>query len=253
MKIFLSWSGTRSEAAAQAFREWLPDLINAVDPWMSSADIGAGARWNAAIQRELQESRFGLIFVTPSNTVAPWLLFEAGALAKTVDDTHVCPILIGLKATDLPGGPLSQFQAKASDREEIWQLVQTINRAIDSGAMPESRLERAFEKWWPDLADKLDALPPDEYELSSHRSPEEMIEEILTITRGLERGQSAISVHLGITGRANERLERYIYEQGMPEDMASFLRRYDAAVGLVGHSIVPEQEDERDTKTDREE
>lgn len=42
MKVFLSGSGEKSKAAAEAFRRWLPCVLQSVRPWMSDRDIGAG-------------------------------------------------------------------------------------------------------------------------------------------------------------------------------------------------------------------
>jgi len=39
MKIFISWSGPRSAAVAELFKEYLPMINNAFDPWLSSEDI----------------------------------------------------------------------------------------------------------------------------------------------------------------------------------------------------------------------
>jgi hypothetical protein len=45
MKLFISWSGEASHAVAKAFREWIPSVINAVEPWLSDEDIATGAHW----------------------------------------------------------------------------------------------------------------------------------------------------------------------------------------------------------------
>lgn len=44
MKIFISWSGTRSRAMAVALRNWLPDVVQAFKPFMSEEDIEKGRR-----------------------------------------------------------------------------------------------------------------------------------------------------------------------------------------------------------------
>ena len=53
MKVFISWSGTRSKLIATALRKWLPYIMQSVEPWMSDTDINAGARWSREIEKEL--------------------------------------------------------------------------------------------------------------------------------------------------------------------------------------------------------
>lgn len=86
MKVFISWSGARSKAVASKLREWLPDVIQNIEPWMSRHDIKAGERWDKELSGELNDSKFGIICLTSDNYDAPWILFEAGALSKTIDD-----------------------------------------------------------------------------------------------------------------------------------------------------------------------
>jgi hypothetical protein len=161
MKVFISWSGTRSKAVAKRLRDWLPDVIQDVQPWMSATDIDAGARWGQKVQGELQESRFGIICLTKTNQTAPWILFEAGALAKSIEGTFVCPYLIDLEPSELLPGPMTQFQAKRANEQDTLDLVRTINQAREE-RLPTEKLERAFTRWWPDLAQEIKALPEDD-------------------------------------------------------------------------------------------
>ncbi|HEX8068660.1 MAG TPA: toll/interleukin-1 receptor domain-containing protein [Pyrinomonadaceae bacterium] len=158
MKLFISWSGVRSKAVAEALRGWIPDVIHAVQPWMSSEDIDPGARWSAEIDKGLDATKFGIICVTPENIDTPWILFEAGALAKAIADTSVCPYLVGLDYTSLRG-PLAQFQAAQARRDDTYALVRTINQCLGEDALSEDRLRRSFERWWPDLEAVLENLP----------------------------------------------------------------------------------------------
>jgi hypothetical protein len=111
MKVFLSWSRDRSKSVATALEQWIPDVLQEVEPWISS-DIGAGQRWNREIDKELSKTDFGILCLTRENLQERWILFEAGALAKRVgEDARVVPYLIDdLRPEDLKP-PLGLFQA----------------------------------------------------------------------------------------------------------------------------------------------
>ena len=185
MKIFISWSGSRSKAVAIALRRWIPDVIQFVEPWMSETDIEAGARWGRDIEKELEETQFGIICVTKDNQNAPWLLFETGALAKTIAGTFVCPYLIEINPVDLSQGPLTQFQGKRAIQNETWELVCTINKALKDNCLPEERLKRTFDRAWPDLENALENLPAERTHQLPARSAENVTNEILGLVRGL--------------------------------------------------------------------
>src|ERR1043166_6804369 len=89
MKVFVSWAGEPSKTVALALRRWLPDVLQDVDAWMSATDLDAGVRWGRHIDAELAQSSFGVLCLTRTNQGSPWILFEAGALAKTPENTHV--------------------------------------------------------------------------------------------------------------------------------------------------------------------
>ncbi|SRR6266446_587386 len=110
MKCFISWSGERSKAVAEAVRYWLPKVIQAIEPWMSSDDIEKGTRWRSGLASELEQSRIGIICLTQENLESTWLHFEAGALSRQQQSTYVCAFLLGLEPTDVRE-PLAQFQA----------------------------------------------------------------------------------------------------------------------------------------------
>ncbi len=82
MKVFISWSGDRSRVVAEALRDWLPNVIQALDPWISE-DIAKGTKWLSKIDEELDKARVGIICSTMENCAATWIVFEASALAKS--------------------------------------------------------------------------------------------------------------------------------------------------------------------------
>ena len=123
VKVFISWSGDPSRLIAKALAEWLRNVVQHVDPWMSDENIVSGARWNEAIAKELGETNFGIVCVTRGNQHAPWLIFEAGALAKSVEMARVVPLCIDLSFSEITG-PLSGFQGRPLDRNGVGRLVQ---------------------------------------------------------------------------------------------------------------------------------
>jgi len=162
---------------------------------MSEEDIKAGIRWDTEVRSKLEESHFGILCLTPDNLNAPWLLFEAGALAKTVDGTYVCPYLVGLKKADL-SGPLTQFQAKSATEQETLQLVESINSALKDKELSASRVTTTFSRWWPDLKKALESAPPSTAPEPT-RTADEMIAELLTTTREMQRALNALSPAIG--------------------------------------------------------
>ncbi|MCB1020844.1 MAG: hypothetical protein KDC27_13005 [Acidobacteria bacterium] len=194
MKVFLSWSGDLSHKLACVFREWLPSVVQSVQPYVSSEDIDKGARWSTDIAKELDSATFGVLFVTRQNLAAPWVHFEAGALSKTIDKAFVSPFLFGVKRSEVQG-PLLQFQSTISDRDDVLKLVKSINaRCPDGERLSVDRLEKAFQVWWPELEKGLSGLESDTTVDAPKATPhsanakvEAMLEEILELTRRQQR------------------------------------------------------------------
>ncbi|MFF2189001.1 hypothetical protein [Streptomyces sp. NPDC058155] len=189
----MSWSGERSKKTAEALRSWLPDVLQYVNPWLSSLDISAGRRGVREITDELSETNFGIICITQDNQNSRWLNFEAGALAKQVEGGYVVPFLIGMRTTDLVS-PLSQFQAIIGDSKyDVHKLLFDINDASGDLAIPRERLERAFQRTWPEFESGItEILARENLSNAMERSEADMTEEILLIARQLDHRMADI-------------------------------------------------------------
>lgn len=99
----ISWSGKESisNKVALALRDWIPNVIQTVKPWVSTIDIDAGAQWVSEMFVALKETKVGIICVTRKNQGEPWINFEAGALPKAMESSRVCPLLKDLKSSDV--------------------------------------------------------------------------------------------------------------------------------------------------------
>jgi TIR domain-containing protein len=186
MKVFISWSGTGSQMVAEALRDWLPNVIQALNPWMSANDVEKGARWRTDIAVELEQSSIGIICLTPENLNAPWILFEAGALSKLHQNAYICTYLYGLEPSDLKD-PLAQFQTTKAERDDTRRLLHTINRALMERSLPESKVDDAFDVWWPKLEERLGAIILGVHAAKPKRSERELIEEVLELVREQSR------------------------------------------------------------------
>lgn len=149
---------------------------------MSDEDIAAGSRWLPEISGELGEAKVGILCVTPENQFNPWLVFEAGALSKTMRQTFVCPMLFGMTAGQL-SGPIAQFQASTFERAGVLRLLQTLNAALGQEALREDELNEIFDVWWPKLEDKLTRTPPLDSPVIPPRTTDDMLQEILNLNR----------------------------------------------------------------------
>lgn len=184
MKVFVSWSGERSQMLAQAFRDWLPLVLHFVEPWLSQSDIEPGERWASEVSKELGESNFGIICVTRENAASPWILFEAGALAKSMNQGRVIPLLFDMEFRDITG-PLAQFQAKKVEKSGLNDLIVSINK-LSEHAVPEVRLGQLFEMSWPTLESKFNSVPKIEPTAKHNRPNSEILEELVSGVRNLE-------------------------------------------------------------------
>ncbi|MCB4787066.1 toll/interleukin-1 receptor domain-containing protein [Delftia sp. Lp-1] len=153
MNVFLSWSGTRSCLVAEALKPWLKCVLQTTTPWISTTDIERGSLWQKDIGKQLQDSTVGIICLTRENLNSAWILFEAGALAKGLETSRVCTLLIDLPVSEVTG-PLSQFNHTPVDKQSVEKLINSINQQLAS-PVDGVTLRKTFEVFWPDLEKRI--------------------------------------------------------------------------------------------------
>ena len=169
-------------------KDWLPNVIQAIKPWVSDKDIEGGSIWSGEVIKQLDEHAIGIICLSRENVSAPWILFEAGALMKGLSTNRVCPLLIDLEPSDVKP-PLSMFQLVKRPKEEFFKLVETLNRQIEQSlALGVDKLRIAFEKFWPDFESGIAKIlsETETPTKKTQRSNEDFLVEILETVRILE-------------------------------------------------------------------
>ena len=189
MKVFISWSGPKSKAVAIALHAWIPRVIQEARTFMSADSIESGQRWSGAIAEELEGTNFGIICTTAGNQFAPWLNFEAGALAKKLAEARVAPLAIDLAPSDIKP-PLGQFNGDPLTEDGIRKLLHSMNAAADS-PVPLTVLDPNIDLLWPVLEAAVEHLPEDGegVELVPERKDREILSEVLDTVRELARAQ----------------------------------------------------------------
>jgi hypothetical protein len=156
MKVFVSWSMQRSEKLASALADWLPSVIQDVEPFVSQS-MAPGTFWTQELRKQLAESTFAVVCLTPENLSSPWLNYEMGALAERLEG-RVAPWLLDVSHDRLLGYPAGFLQACSVNREGAFALVISINTWVKK-PLAEKRLLQGFEQNWPALESLVAAIP----------------------------------------------------------------------------------------------
>jgi TIR domain len=149
VKLFISWSGTRSRALGNALRSWLPKVIPDLS-FFHSEDIPKGKNWHTALVDGLRGCPLGIFCITPESLRSPWMMFEAGALAQHGDEPTLLTYTLGAVSLD---GPLSHFQATKFERADSRRFVQDLGAIL--GIEDGESVLRRFDESWEDFESEV--------------------------------------------------------------------------------------------------
>jgi hypothetical protein len=209
-KFFLSWSGqnSRSHDLARALHDWLPKVIQVLDPRFSDDFLKPGQIWSKSLAIELDECRIGIFCLTPENLKSPWMLFEAGVFLR---GERVCPLLLGLDPGALKNLPYAQFQALSFNSVGVFKLIQNLNQTLAAEQrLKDKHLDEVFLAHWPALDKDIKTILSKEVE---GESP--ILEEVLQVlkTNGLmhsgykfSNGFESPALYTAVSNLAKKRL-----------------------------------------------
>jgi hypothetical protein len=188
MKVFMSWAGPRSHAVAELLAWWTKCVIQASRPWISSEDVDRGSLWFTEINNNLSDTSVGIVCLTDENKERPWVLFEAGALAKGLSNSRVCTFLIDLEPKDIKD-PLAQFNHTLPMQEDMKKLARTLNAALGPNALDTNVLSDVCDVYWPKFKERFDKVlkdhPPAAPKIA--RPDDDVLGEILESVRGMNQ------------------------------------------------------------------
>lgn len=251
MKVFVSWSGELSCKIAEVLKKWIPCIIQSVEVFFSPEDIEKGDNWDKTISNELSQCNYGIICLTSENTTAPWINFEAGAIAKSLD-SRITALMVNIKPSDIKG-PLSRYQATRFEKNDFFQLISAINKALET-PLVHNVLQNTFDTMWVALEQEANeviekysskATTLDENkELSENNPLEEILQLLRTQNSLLSNPDKLLPMEYidYIQRRLNDRNREYYMENEMLFDelvhyVQNVLRRIDV---FPSHSLAVE-------------
>lgn len=198
MRLLISWSGSKSRAAAKLIQEFVPVIIQSAFPFMSAEDLPVGSSWVSALSSAIESADVAVIVVTAENMTSPWLMFEVGAISAR--QTTIVAMLIDVSPVDI-SGPLASFQCLSLNREGMQMLLQLVNERASS-PVPKHSIDRLSDAFWPDFERKLGQLAklpsitdvaPIPRDTETVRSTRDLLTEILERIQRLESSKNRAS------------------------------------------------------------
>ena len=157
MRVFIAWSGSRSKAIAEILRRWVHKALPSSEPYMSTIDSLPGRDWLADVAQHLDGTNVGIMCYTRENLRSEWMLFEAGAIAKEVENHRLIPFLFDdLSPEHLPE-PLRKYTASKVDRTGFKDVIEAIFQCTN-GSMADDT-QKLIDTHWPVLELQLQAIP----------------------------------------------------------------------------------------------
>lgn len=138
--IFISWSGSNTKQFAIVFKSILETIIfpkneTGLECFVSDEDIAAGTDWWVKIKNELKSCSLGILCVTNENVKAPWIFYEAGAMASR--ELPTIPLLIGCGINSLIGTPLQGKQCiNFNDSKKFIKMMENVNEHLNLMSAP---------------------------------------------------------------------------------------------------------------------
>lgn len=169
MQIFLSWSGDISKKIAEIFKQMLEDCFSEkISVFMSSKDISLGTNGIDTIFNALTQSDICIAIITPINTNAPWITFEAGVVvgsSKKCDinsKKRIIPLFFGnIDMQKFNRNPLHNYQYAHASLDKINEICIDIAKKLSYNDIIKTvkQIEMKTSKYFSDMDKIAEQIP----------------------------------------------------------------------------------------------
>lgn len=193
LRVFISWAGKRAEMIGQGFHDFLPDVVNAIQPFISGSDIDKGTQWREVLTGNLQESMCEIVCLTPESRESVWVAFETGAISRAAGGpegakSRIWTYLLGLESRQVQLTPFAEYQATTATEADTFALIGSIN-ALSPDRVSAESLKRKFKKvFWPNFSKvlgKARTIPAGSGPAPT-ASESELLSEVLSTVRSIQ-------------------------------------------------------------------
>ena len=150
MRVFICWSGDRSQRLAGKLAEWLPKVVGKDVSCDLSLRFEPGREWFPQLKEALSKSSAAVICFTPENLGSLWMHFEAGVVFGA-SERQVFPYFLGSNAAEIKE-PLNAIQALTTTKNGTRRLVAAL---AEMESVEERLPAERFDQWWPELQQLL--------------------------------------------------------------------------------------------------
>jgi hypothetical protein len=200
-------------------------------------DLPPGGLWPIDLSKRLQETKAGILCITKDNTGSPWLNFEAGALARSVEGALIIPYAIDLDPSSIPN-PIGHFQGVAATRRDTRRMI---TRLFEALPVDFDRKSKIFDVFWGYLHKVItSAVAVDAFDPNAIEPEVKAIEDISIAQRSTELKTVLVSPEVV---RRGETLELEYVIETEAQDVPVWL---GAAICLAEGAWCPQPEQDKE-------
>lgn len=163
MNVLISWVGPSGRQVARALRDWLPEVVSAVEPDVIEEDVlsYSSMEWKQELAARVDASAACIVCITSEAARSPDLYFHLGLIMGVRVNGPLYTFFVRTDNEAPPSLGRYGLECVVAQKENVLSFVNDLNRRIGRPPLPELFLLGLFSAKWPALQDTLAAAKPD--------------------------------------------------------------------------------------------